>query len=102
MSDDIYSDIRQIAEKARNASRALSAASTEQKNDALLKISRELESNRKTLSEENEKDLQAAKENGLSEAMIDRLRLTHERIDAMAQGLRQLIELPDPVGKIIE
>tara|TARA_B100002019_G_C21273889_1_gene604000 strand:+ start:926 stop:2191 length:1266 start_codon:yes stop_codon:yes gene_type:complete len=102
MSHDIYSDIRQIAEKARNASRALSATSTEQKNDALLKISRELESNRKTLTEENEKDLQAAKENGLSEAMIDRLRLTHERIDAMAKGLRQLIELPDPVGKTIE
>ena len=102
MSNDIYSDIRQIAEKARNASRALSATSTEQKNDALLKISRELESNRKTLTEENEKDLQAAKENGLSEAMIDRLRLTHERIDAMAKGLRQLIELPDPVGKTIE
>ena len=102
MSDDIYSDIRQIAENARNASRALSAASTEQKNDALLKISRELESSRKILTEENEKDLQAAKENGLSEAMIDRLRLTHERIDAMAQGLRQLIELPDPVGKTIE
>jgi glutamate-5-semialdehyde dehydrogenase len=102
MSDDIYSDIQQIAEKARNACRALSAASTEQKNDALLKISRELESNRKILTEENEKDLQAAKENGLSEAMIDRLRLSHERIDAMAQGLRQLIELPDPVGKTIE
>ena len=102
MSDDIYSDIRQIAEKARNASRALSATSTEQKNDALLKISRELESNRKILTEENEKDLQAAKENGLSEAMIDRLRLTHERIDSMAKGLRQLIELPDPVGKTIE
>jgi glutamate-5-semialdehyde dehydrogenase len=102
MSHDIYSDIRQIAEKARNASRALSATSTEQKNDALLKISRELESNRKILTEENEKDLQAAKENGLSEAMIDRLRLTHERIDAMAKGLRQLIELPDPVGKTIE
>lgn len=102
MIDDIYLDIRQIAEKARKASRVLSAASTEQKNNALLKISRELESNRKTLTEENEKDLQSAKENGLSEAMIDRLRLTHERIDGMAQGLRQLIELPDPVGKIIE
>jgi glutamate-5-semialdehyde dehydrogenase len=102
MSEDIYSEIRQIAEKAKHASRALSAASTEQKNDALLRISRELESNRKTLTEENEKDLQAAKENGLSEAMIDRLRLTHERIDGMAQGLRQLIELPDPVGKTIE
>ena len=56
MSDDIYSDIQQIAEKARNTCRALSAASTEQKNDALLKISRELESSRKILTEENEMD----------------------------------------------
>ena len=47
---------------------------------------------------ENQKDLDAAKENGLSEAMVDRLRLTHERIDGMAKGLRELIELPDPVG----
>jgi glutamate-5-semialdehyde dehydrogenase len=102
MSDDIYSDIRQIAEKARNASRGISAATTAQKNQALEAIARELESNRKVLTEENEKDLQGAKKNGLSEAMIDRLRLTHERIDAMAQGLRQLIELPDPAGKTIE
>ena len=102
MSDDIYLDIRQIAEKARDASRGISAATTAQKNQALEAIARELESNRKVLTEENEKDLQGAKENGLSEAMIDRLRLTHERIDAMAQGLRQLIELPDPVGKTIE
>jgi glutamate-5-semialdehyde dehydrogenase len=102
MSDDIYSDIRQIAEKARNVSREISAATTAQKNQALEAIARELESNRKVLTEENEKDLLAAKENGLSEAMIDRLRLTHERIDAMAQGLRQLIDLPDPVGQLIE
>jgi len=46
--------------------------------------------------------LRAAKEDGLSEAMIDRLRLTHERIDGMAQGLRQLVDLPDPVGQLIE
>ena len=67
---------------------------------ALHHIAEALESNRKILSEENQKDLDAAKENGLSDAMIDRLRLTHERIDGMAKGLRQLIDLPDPVGAI--
>lgn len=61
MSDDIYSDIRQIAEKARNASRGISAATTAQKNQALGAIACELESNRKVLTEENEKDLQGAK-----------------------------------------
>ena len=102
MSNDMNSMVEQIAQDARGASRQLSAATTEHKNDALQAIARELESNRKTLIEENEKDLQAADKNGLSEAMIDRLRLTHERIDGMAQGLRQLISLPDPVGGIIE
>jgi glutamate-5-semialdehyde dehydrogenase len=102
MSEQITELIDTIATQARNASRGISAATTAQKNQALEAIACELESNRKVLTEENEKDLQGAKENGLSEAMIDRLRLTHERIDAMAQGLRQLIELPDPVGKTIE
>ena len=102
MSNDIHSTVEQIARNAQLASRQLSAATTAQKNDALQAIARELESNRKTLIEENQKDLHAAEENGLSEAMIDRLRLTHERIDGMAQGLRQLISLPDPVGGLIE
>jgi glutamate-5-semialdehyde dehydrogenase len=102
MSEQITELIDSIATQARDASRGISAATTTQKNQTLEAIARELESNRKVLTEENEKDLQGAKENGLSEAMIDRLRLTHERIDAMAQGLRQLIELPDPVGKTIE
>jgi len=53
------------------------------------------------LLEENEKDVKAAEENNLSAAMVDRLRLSHERIDSMAIGLRQLIELPDPVGSLI-
>ena len=80
----------------------LSKATSEEKNDALQAIARGLESNRKLLKEENQKDLDAAEQNGLSEAMIDRLRLTHDRIDGMVKGLRQLIELPDPVGATLE
>ncbi|MDC1490303.1 glutamate-5-semialdehyde dehydrogenase [bacterium] len=102
MNEDIIPMIEEIAQNAKDASRALSSATTNQKNDAIQAIARELESNRKTLIEENEKDLKAAKENGLTEAMVDRLRLNHERIDGMVQGLRQLIELPDPVGGLIE
>jgi glutamate-5-semialdehyde dehydrogenase len=102
MSEEITDLINTITRRARVASRGISAATTEQKNQALEAIASELESNRKILTEENQKDLNAAEQNGLTEAMIDRLRLTHERIDAMAQGLRQLIELPDPVGKTIE
>ena len=102
MSNPLFSEIEQIAQKARIASLGLCNASTAQKNQALQAIARGIESNRKLLKEENEKDLAMAEENGLSEAMVDRLRLTHERIDSMVKGLRQLIELPDPVGAVLE
>ena len=102
MSNPLYSEIKDIAKRARSASLALCNASTKEKNDALQAIARGIESNRKLLKEENEKDLADAEKNGLTEAMIDRLRLTHERIDGMVKGLRQLIELPDPVGATLE
>ena len=102
MSEKLPQIIEGIAKRARIASLALAGASTADKNDALQNIAEGLESNRKLLSEENQKDLDAAIENGLSEAMIDRLRLNHGRIDGMAKGLRELIELPDPVGTVLE
>jgi glutamate-5-semialdehyde dehydrogenase len=101
MSSDIPSLISALAENARQASLVLSSASTADKNNALQAIARGLESNRRLLLEENEKDVKAAEENNLSAAIVDRLRLGHERIDSMAIGLRQLIELPDPVGSLI-
>ena len=94
MTKEIENSILEIAQQSRAASRKLSGICKASKNDALQKIAHELESNRKFLIEENEKDLNKAKEDQLSEAMMDRLRLTHERIDGMAQGLRQLIDLP--------
>ena len=102
MVSDLPTFIESLAQRARQASLALNSASSKEKNEALGAIARGLESNRKTLLEENQKDLNAAEENGLSNSMVDRLRLTHERIDGMAQGLRQLIDLPDPVGAVIE
>ena len=102
MTKEIESSILEIAQHSRAASRKLGGMCKSSKNNALQKIAHELESSRKFLIEENEKDLGKAQEDKLSEAMIDRLRLTHERIDGMAQGLRQLINLPDPVGQLIE
>lgn len=102
MSNPLLSEIEDIAKRARSASLSIGNSSTKEKNDALEAIALGIESNRKLLKEENQKDLANAKKNGLSEAMIDRLRLTHERIDGMVKGLRQLIELPDPVGAILE
>ena len=102
MSENLSAVIDRLAQQARQASFALSGASGSDKNNAIQSIARGLESNRKLLLEENLKDIDAGEENGLSEAMVDRLRLTHERIDGMVKGLRQLIELPDPVDSIIE
>ena len=102
MSQDVSQTINDLALRAREASLSLAGASSSDKDDALQAIARALESNRKLLLEENQKDLDSAEENGLSEAMVDRLRLTHERIDGMAQGLRQLIDLPDPVDSVIQ
>ena len=102
MSENLSAVIDLLAQQARQASFALSGASSSDKNNAIQSIARGLESNRKLLLEENLKDIDAGEENGLNEAMIDRLRLTHERIDGMVKGLRQLIELPDPVDSIIE
>ena len=101
MSQDVSQIINDLALRAREASLALAGASSSDKDDALQAIARALESNRKLLLEENQKDLDSAEQNGLSEAMVDRLRLTHERIDGMVQGLRQLIDLPDPVDSVI-
>ena len=102
MSENLSAVIDRLAQQARQASFALSGASSSDKNNAIQSIARGLESNRKLLLEQNQKDIDAGEENGLSEAMVDRLRLTHERIDGMVKGLRQLIELPDPVDSIIE
>ena len=102
MSNSLSSEIEAIAKRARNASLNLCSSTTAEKNEALQAIARGLESNRRLLKEENEKDLAKAEENGLSSAMVDRLRLTHERIDGMVKGLRQLIELPDPVGTTLD
>lgn len=97
---DIKNSIRQIAEKALKAARDLAHASTEDKNDVLLKMAQELLVKSDFLIKENAKDLRQAKKSGLSAAMIDRLTLKKATIEAMAQGLREVAALPDPVGKI--
>jgi hypothetical protein len=98
-------DIKQFvsgkAEKAKAASRALANISTEIKNNALFKMAAGLEKESAKLISENRKDLAEAEKQGLSKAMIDRLTLTHDRIKAMADGLREVAALPDPVGDVV-
>ncbi|MES9882626.1 MAG: glutamate-5-semialdehyde dehydrogenase, partial [Sedimenticola sp.] len=72
------------------------------KNAALLAIADDLDSNRETLTAENLKDLEAGMTKGLSDALLDRLALTPERIDSMVEGLRQIANLDDPIGEIFD
>jgi glutamate-5-semialdehyde dehydrogenase len=98
---DIKQFVSDKAKKAKAASRALANISTEIKNNALFKMAAGLEKESATLLAENKKDLDAAAQKGLSKAMIDRLTLNPERIVAMADGLREVAALPDPVGEVL-
>ncbi len=98
---DIKQYVSEKAKKSKSASRALANISTEIKNNALFKMAAGLENASAELIAENRKDLAAAEQKGLSKAMIDRLTLNPERIKAMADGLREVAALPDPVGEVM-
>ena len=100
MPDSLKSTVRLIGENARTAARIISRAETAAKNKALMAIAETLESGAASLISENLKDLQAGRENQLDSAMLERLELTPIRISAMADGVRQVAALPDPVGEI--
>jgi len=100
--DQIRQYMQTVGKQAREAARLVAAAETGAKNVALLAIADKLESSVEQLQAENRKDLIAGKDNGLSDAMLDRLELTTERIGTMAEGLRQIAGLPDQVGEISE
>ncbi len=86
---------------ARQAARDLAAASTEQKNAALLAAAECLANRLPEILAANQEDLQAARASGLSEAMLDRLMLDESRVLSMADGLRNIAELDDPVGRVL-
>ncbi|MEO5339539.1 MAG: glutamate-5-semialdehyde dehydrogenase [Magnetococcus sp. MYC-9] len=95
-------DVMAAAQRARQAARHLAMADTSTKNRALLTMAEQLLQNAPLLQQQNGLDLQAAQDNGLGNAMIDRLRLNDSRIAAMAEGVRQVAALPDPVGEITD
>jgi len=90
----------ELGQNARRASRVIARATTAVKNAALLATVDAIEAASETLVAANELDLQAARDNGLDDAMLDRLALTPSRLQAMVEGLRQVAALPDPVGAI--
>lgn len=95
------SDIRSLAEAARQASRALALASSAQKNDALQAMAANLRAGAERILAANAEDVAAAKAEGQSAAFVDRLTLSLQRIEAMARGVGQVAGLADPVGEII-
>ncbi|MFB1049440.1 glutamate-5-semialdehyde dehydrogenase [Paraliobacillus sp. JSM ZJ581] len=95
-------DLFTIAEKAKGTTIQLSKTTTEQKNKAIQLIADALLNQQTYIMKENEKDIIVAKEKGISEAIIDRIRLDEQRIEGMTESLQQLIQLDDPIGKIQE
>lgn len=93
--------IKQIGERAQQAAAFLNTLSSEKKNACLLKAADALIQGSRKILAENAADLQAAQEKGMKESLVDRLKLTPERIEAMAEGIRQVTELSDPVGEAL-
>ncbi len=99
---DVEREVLEKVKRAKEASRVLARLSTGVKNQALLAMARLLMEMREEIKVENAKDLEGGKDRGLSPAMLDRLLLDDKRIEAMAEGLREVAALPDPVGEVVK
>lgn len=94
--------LHQLAKQAKEAARQLALYDTEQKNRALLAIAQALEDNIPAILAANARDVESAQENGVRPTMIDRLRLDEGRVRSMAEGARQVAQLPDPTGNVLK
>ena len=96
------SEIRDKGKAAKEASVVLNVATTEEKNQALQLIADQLLQEQDQLLAENKKDIEEGREKGIESAVLDRILLTPERIEAMAEGVRLLVDLKDPIGETLE
>lgn len=96
---DSYMEV--LGTRAKAASREGAKLRTDEKNKGLLSVAEELSRQKEFLLEENAKDVAAAVEKGVKQSLIDRLLLTEDRIEAMAEGLRQIVTLDDPIGEVL-
>jgi glutamate-5-semialdehyde dehydrogenase len=94
-------ELQRMGAIAKEASLKMAGASTKVKDEALLAMARSLDERAGMILEANQDDMESARKNGLSGALLDRLLLTPDRISEMAKGLRSLVALPDPVGEVI-
>ena len=95
------STVAELADRAKAASRRLARLSTKKKNDLLLAVAEQLVARQKEILQANQGDVQAAKEAGLSGALLDRLELNPKRFTEMVEGVRKVAALPDPVGEVL-
>lgn len=93
--------LEELGANAKKAEKAMRGISSAQKDNALEEIAKALEENQALIISENEKDLENAVKKEMSKAMQDRLKLDEKRIKGMAEGVRKLISLPDPVGRVL-
>ena len=93
-------DLNQLGKQAKKGARELALMPTKQKNDLLLQMAQTIKRNQLAILEANQKDLDQATENNISETMQDRLRLTPERIHTMAEEIIKVAQLDDPIGKV--
>ena len=96
------SSIMELGARAKAAKSAIANADTRTKNAALYAIAQELDTQKESILQANALDVETAKKNGISPSMLDRLSLTEARIDGIRDAVLQLVELPDPVGRILE
>ncbi len=95
------STVADLADRAKVASRSLARLSTKKKNALLLAVAEQLEAREKEILQANRGDVQAAKETGLSGALLDRLELNPKRFAEMVEGVRKVAALSDPVGEVL-
>ena len=96
---EIYNEVEILAKNAKRASRALALATEKEKNDLLISLAELLCKSSEEIIEANKKDLSLAEENGVQKAMLDRLMLNESRIEGIADSLRSVAALDDPIGK---
>jgi glutamate-5-semialdehyde dehydrogenase len=102
IKNDIKIYMQNVGIAARAASRTMAAADTNAKNQALNFIASAILRDKSALLKANKQDCDAAKANGLDDAMLDRLTLSEKSINAMAEGLQQIAALPDPIGEMTD
>ena len=98
---DVTAYVLGLAERAKAASRQLAALGTDQKNAVLNTMALDLREKADLLTQQNQLDLEAGRERGLSGALLDRLELNEKRIEQMASGLEEIAQLRDPVGEVV-